>query len=215
MGKRLIALGFIMLIVGSILLGWGLYVQKSERQILDAIKFRLDKLDQVNSDDGNIRELADIFTSNDWKQKLETYNSKRESRELLVNTSAVFIFAAGLILMAWFVVWLFGIIWNLIHKKQQGLPEKKEGQKVVIIEPQNKDPANTRERTNRSKPAETEHLKILEQAGWHNFNAGKVESSQVNRNKCAGDQNIKSFADALNSTPQSLELLFSDERIIE
>jgi len=214
MSKRLIALGFIMLIAGSFLLGLGLYFQKKEKQILDSIKLRLDKLEQVNTDEVSIKALADIFTSDDWKQQLQAYNQKRESRELLVNTSAVFVFAAGTILTAWLIMWLVGVFWHLIHKKQTANSEQKQSQQVVIIEPENKQTDAEKDLTVQSETSRSEHIKIFEKAGWQNFNTAYDDKSPQ-KSKTQTSQPLKSFADALNSAPQSLELLFSDERASE
>ena len=193
-------------------LGWGLYVQKKERQVLDVIKARLDKLEKINTDEVSIKALADIFTSDDWKQKLDLYNTKRESRELLVNTSAVFIFAAGAILTGCFLVWLLGLVWQLIHKQKSSQKQKTDEQKVVIIEPENEKAVDVKGQNDKLKIGGSQHLNILEKAGWHDFKAVFSESKAAPKNKSTSDQTLRSFADALNTAPQSLDLLFSDER---
>src|SRR4030042_5118564 len=91
MGKKIITVGVVLLIAAAATFCWGLSAQKHERQLLSEIKARLDKLDTTVTDEISIRALADIFSSEDWKQRFNDYNSKRQAHELLLDTSVIFL----------------------------------------------------------------------------------------------------------------------------
>jgi molecular chaperone GrpE (heat shock protein) len=218
MGKKLIALGLILLLAGTVVFAWGLYTQKKEKELLDVIKARLDKLENIDTDEVNIRMLADIFSTDDWKQRLDSYNTKRETRELLQNTSIVFILTSASILAGWLLIWLCQMSWMLLCRlgKPSSKPVK-DRQKVVIIQPEEPGNRPTGKKGGKDKPEKKfiEHSKILTEAGWHNFKTNYPDGKSSPKSEPDSTQTLKSFTDALNHTPQSLDLLFCDEKLSE
>ena len=152
MGKKLVVLGLVLLLAGSGVFAWSLYARKGERQLLDVIKARLDKLENIDTDEVSIRMLADIFSTDDWKQRLDSYNTKRETRELLLDTSVVFILTSVAILTSWLLILLCQTFWRLIHQlRKPSLEPEKDRQKVVIIQPEMSEDQLTGKKTGKDK----------------------------------------------------------------
>ncbi len=221
MGKKLVALGLIMLLAGSAVFIWGRYVQKKEQKVLDVIKARLDKLENIDADEVSVRMLADIFSSDDWKQRLDSYNTKREARETLVDVSVVFILTSFAILAGWFIIWFFQTLWGLLHRSGKSASEQKDHRKVVIIQPEtasneaSEGGLDRKTEKGKSKKKEMDHSKILAEAGWHDFKTDYSGDKPAPKGPDDSAQALKSFSDVLNTAPQSLDLLFSDEKVSE
>jgi molecular chaperone GrpE (heat shock protein) len=222
MGRKFVALGLVLLIAGSVVFAWSLYVRKGERQLLederqflDIIKARLDKLENINTNQESLQMLANIDL---WKQRLDSYNTKRESRELLRDTSIVFIITSMAILTGWLLIWLSQTLRQLLRRlfKPSSQP-KKDGQKVVIIQPEMRDnqPPDKKTGKDKSKKKNIEHSRILSEAGWHDFKTGYSDGKTLSKTETASAQTLKSFTDALNTAPKSLDLLFCDEKLSE
>jgi hypothetical protein len=221
MGRKLVVLGLVMLlVVSAVFAGSGLYFQKREKQLLDVIKTRLDRLENIDTDKVNVSMLTDIFSPGDLKQILDSYNAKRETSQMLLNISVVFTLASMAILSGWLLVWLCQMSWRLLHRLRKPSSEpKKDRQKIVIIQPgmpeNERSPADKKTEKDKSKKKNIEHSRILSEAGWHNFKTNYSDGETSPETEDASPQTLKSFTDVLNTAPQSLDLLFCDEKLSE
>ncbi len=182
MGKKVLTVIVVLLIAAGATFYWGLAAQKRERQLLAEIKTRLDKLDTTGTDDVSIRALADIFSSEDWKQRFNEYNSKMQTHELLLDTSVIFLSVAAAVLLGWLILWAPGQIKIKLEAlreyiKELGEEHKRDKEIQSALRSKTKDTLRIYE----DEQAEREDVlekrsQFLIKSGWHNFAPAEQET---------------------------------------
>ena len=175
MGKKIITVGVVLLIAAAATFCWGLSAQKRERQLLSEIKARLDKLDTTVTDEISIRALADIFSSEDWKQRFNDYNSKMQTHALLLDTSVIFLSVAVAVFLGWLILWGPGQIkikFTAFKEFARQLAEEHKRDKKIktVLRDKIKDAPRIYEGEQAEKEEILEkHSQFLIKSGWHNF----------------------------------------------
>jgi hypothetical protein len=103
MGKRFITLALVLLIAGAVTLSLGLFEKQKEKKQLEDIRQFLNRLENVNTENVEIRTLAQIFSSDNWQHRLDQYNKSSGTTGLLIDASLVFIVTAAIIFAVWFL----------------------------------------------------------------------------------------------------------------
>lgn len=191
MNKRLVSVGVVLLLSGAAVFGWGLVVQRNEKFLLQDIKSRLERLEKVGSDDVNIRLLADIFSGEDWQQRLDNYNTKRQTRELLVDTSAVFAITAMAIFAWWVLTGIFGLLRRLLRYLQgKGRTEAQPG----VLYAEGVSGQQRRHKRARRDGKATEHSRLLASLGWLDFaKTGGGNAGELSVNSLGGQGNLNAM----------------------
>ncbi len=213
MGKKSAVLGLVLLFAGAATLGWGLVEQRKEKQLLEDIKTRLEKLDKVTADEVDIRYLADIFSSDDWQQKLDEYNTQRQGKGLLIDTSAVFILT-GSAVFAWLLLWfavrfvyrrIFGFKDTSSEVMHQGGDENLQSQQgpQAVVE-------SSKQKTGHQKAERPVNVKILASSGWFDFNKGLSDRGKDDHLYSETNLRDQSSSDSAEGGSRNVDLMFSD-----
>lgn len=222
MGKKSATLGLVLLLAGATTLGLGLVEQRKEKQLLENIKLRLEKMDEVTADETDIRYLADIFSRDDWQQKLNQYNTQRQSKGLLIDTSAVFILTGSAIFVWWFL-WLTARLlyrrlrrcrqtsaFEVQNQDQREHPEAKEKDKSERAVQSAKQKTGTKK-----KNKDNTNLEVLAGSGWFDFNKGFTDRSKTNSLYSETTLKTKPFDDLSDSNSKNVNVMLCDEKSAE
>lgn len=214
MGRKFITLGVILLLAGAGTLGWGFVEQRKEKQMLKDIKLRLEKLDKVSADETDIRYLADIFSRDDWQQKLDEYNTQRQSRGFLIDTSVVLMLTGGAV-FAWWFLWLAirSVNRRLFLSRAKGRinddavdsgTETKEKPRR-LVQPSNQTIEPNKDETGKQ-------VDVLVSSGWFDFNKGCADHSNKDSVRSETYFNNKPSGDSTDGISKNANLLFCDEK---
>jgi hypothetical protein len=212
-GKKSAVLGLVLLFAGASTLGWGLVEQRKEKQLLKDIKARLEKLDKVTADEVDIRYLADIFSSDDWQQKLDEYNSQRQGKGLLIDTSAVFILT-GSAIFTWLLLWLAV---RFVYRRLFGFKDS-SSEAMHQDDGENLQTQQGKHNIVESQKGETDHqegeqplnTKVLVSSGWFDF--VKKPSDRDKADRIFSETNLAAQSSSGSSAEgfKNVSVMFSD-----
>ncbi len=218
-GKKSAVLGLVLLFAGAATLGWGLLEQRKEKWLLEDIKTRLEKMDKVTADEIDIRYLADIFSSDDWQQKLNEYNTQRQSKGLLIDTSAVFILTGGAIFI-WLLLWfafrfvyrhLFGF--RVISSSE--VVHQGGGENLQAQQRPHKAVESPKRKTDNQKAKQHVNAEILTSSGWSDFSKGSSKRGKADHVYSETTLEAQSSSDSSAGGSKDISLMFSDGRAAE
>ena len=217
-GKKSAVLGLVLLFAGAATLGWGLIEQRKEKQLLEDIKTRLEKMDKVTADEIDIRYLADIFSSDDWQQKLDEYNTHRQDRGLLIDTSAVFILTGGAI-FTWLLLWLAV---RFVYRRLFGFKDtsseamyQDRSENLQAQERPHKVVESQKRKTDHQKEKRHVNVKVLTSSGWFDFNKGPSDRGKADHIYSETTLEAQSSSDSSVGGSKNVSMMFSDDQAAE
>jgi len=217
-GKKSAVLALVLLFAGAATLGWGLIEQRKEKQLLEDIKARLEKLDKVTADEIDIRYLADIFSSDDWQQKLDAYNTQRQGKGLLIDTSAVFILTGGAI-FAWLLLWLAV---RFVYRRLFGFKDTSSeamhqdgGENLQTQQSTQRVVESPKRKTDHQKEKQHVNAKVLTTSGWFDFNKGPSERGKADHIYSETTLEAQSSSDSSAGGSKNVSMMFSDGQAAE
>lgn len=216
-GKKSAFLGLVLLFAGAATLGWGLIEQRKEKRLLEDIKTRLEKLDKVTADEIDIRYLADIFSRDDWKQKLDEYNTQRQGKGLLIDTAAVFILT-GCAIFTWLILWLaVRFIYRfLFYKATSSEAVRKDGSgNFQKRQRQQRMVESSKQKTDHQEEKQPVDFEFLSSSGWFDFNKGLSERDKSDHLYSETALEAQSSSDPSAAGSKKVNLMFSDEQAAE
>jgi molecular chaperone GrpE (heat shock protein) len=150
----------------------------------------LDRLQNVNTDNIEIRTLAQVFASDDWQQRLNEYNKTSGTTGLLLDASAVFGFTAAAIFALWLLYKFALLVLNKLFSCRNApfISYRQPPDKHRASSVQNAEPIAVRG-TDNNKISD-----LLAGSGW--LNAESAEQSP---------------ADTVISEHENTQLLFSEK----
>jgi len=218
-GKKSAVLALVLLFAGAATLGWGLIEQRKEKQLLEDIKARLEKLDKVTADEIDIRYLADIFSSDDWQQKLDEYNTQRQGKGLLIDTSAVFILTGGAI-FTWLLLWLavrfvYRRLFGFRNTSSSEVIHQDGGENLQARERSQRVVESSKQKTDHQKEKQPVNVKVLASSGWFDFNKGPSDRGKADHIYSETTLEAQSSSDSSVGGSKNISVMFSDSQAAE
>ena len=240
-------LSLILFLVGAVALGWVLNERKNEKKLLQEQQQRfdagLDKLDRVVTGEIDAHSFANTVPSENRQQELDKYKARMERRELIFIVSVVCIFAGGVILGWWLLLWTARLItrglsyltefstnvfrWHnpqALHRKK--ISDKKLGKtptgedgKVLVRKsvrtPKENSVGEQEQKQHKHRGWLKKHSKILVNSGWYDFG-----TNFANRDGPAPLEKVFSMRSEphvanLAKDAGKLAVLLSDEKSVE
>ncbi|MHC4637794.1 MAG: nucleotide exchange factor GrpE [Planctomycetota bacterium] len=199
--KIIILIGLILILVGASLLSWERAEQQKGNQLIqkqqEHFQLSLQKLDQIVSDQSDIKSTKGIITDQKLESQIEKFKSDKEMRELCKTVSILTIVAGSVIICGLFLLKTYVILINRypalgeFTSKMLGRSDKNDNESLP-------DPsvlALLNEPENDIKPAEEEfhrtrkHSKVLSNSGWQNLRSGSATEVEMLLSHKQSDQN--------------------------
>jgi len=202
MGKRFITLALVLLIAGAVTLSLGLFEKQKEKKQLEDIRQFLNRLENVNTENVEIRTLAQIFSSDNWQHRLDQYNKSSGTTGLLIDASLVFIVTAAIIFAVWF-------LYKIALPVRCRLSVYSKNPFVSFSAPASQVTSSSVQENVGQKEGKSRIFDILAGSGWLN---GKAESSD---NQCEDNaqpiaSEDESASDAVISVWENPKLMASE-----
>jgi len=202
MGKRFITLALVLLIAGAVTLSLGLFEKQKEKKQLEDIRQFLNRLENVNTENVEIRTLAQIFSSDNWQHRLDQYNKSSGTTGLLIDASLVFIVTAVII----FAVW---VLYKIALPVRCRLSVYSKNPFVSFSAPASQVTSSSVQKNVGSKEGKSRIFDILAGSGWLNGKDESAENQCVDNAKPVSSEG-QSASDAVISVGENPQLLFSE-----
>lgn len=224
--NRFAIVGGILLLAGSVLLGWVLTEQRKEEQLLQEqqkkFKTNLYQVDKLALGETTIYPSAGIIASENLQKELDKYEAQKETKELILTASMACMLIGGATLTGRLLVstvLLFISVSSYLEKffadflrcrkkaedRQPAKADAKDDEKDSEFE----------QESNEQQIRCKKRSKVLINSGWHNFKANFANRHESARPKTEVSMRSKPHPDNSTKNAEKIALLLSDEKSIE
>jgi hypothetical protein len=224
--NRFAIVGGILLLAGSALLGWVLTEQRKEEQLLqeqqEKFKTNLYQVDKLALGETTIYPSAGIIASENLQKELDKYETRKETKELILTASMACMLIGGATLTGRLLVStarLFIRVSSYLEKffadclrsrkkvedRQPAKADAKDDEKDSEFEQE----SNEQQIRRKKRP------KVLINSGWHNFETNFANRHESARPKTEVAIRSKPHPDNSAKNAEKIALLLSDEKSIE
>jgi len=224
--NRFVIVGGILLLAGLALLGWVLTEQRKEEQLLQEqqkkFKTNLYQVDKLALGETTIYPSAGIIASENLQKELDKYETRKETRELILTASIVCMLVGGATLTGRLLVstvLLFIRVSSYLGKffadffRSQKKAEDRQPAKANAKDDE-KDSEREQE-SNEQQIRRKKRSKVLINSGWHNFDTNFANRHESARPKTKVSIRSKPRTDNSAKNAKKIALLLSDEESIE
>ena len=224
--NRFVIVGGILLLAGLALLGWVLTEQRKEEQLLQEqqkkFKTNLYQVDKLALGETTIYPSAGIIASENLQKELDEYETRKETRELILTASIVCMLVGGATLTGRLLVstvLLFIRVSSYLGKffadffRSQKKAEDRQPAKANAKDDE-KDSEREQE-SNEQQIRRKKRSKVLINSGWHNFETNFANRHESARPKTKVSIRSKPRTDNSAKNAKKIALLLSDEESIE